>query len=91
VITVDFDAVTWRKSSHSGQEGGTCVELADVSAAWRKSSHSGQEGGPCIELADVTTSVAVRDSKNPGGPKLLFTRHELRTLAAHIKSNTLDS
>ena len=26
-------AITWRKSSHSGSEGGTCVELADLTTA----------------------------------------------------------
>ena len=30
---LEFESVTWRKSSHSGSEGGTCVELADLSAA----------------------------------------------------------
>ena len=38
---------------------------------WRKSSFSG--GGndnACVEVAFVTDSVAVRDSKNPDGPRL---------------------
>jgi hypothetical protein len=26
-------AITWRKSSYSGSEGGTCVELADLTTA----------------------------------------------------------
>jgi hypothetical protein len=26
-------AVTWRKSTYSGSEGGTCVELADLTTA----------------------------------------------------------
>ncbi|WP_312032891.1 DUF397 domain-containing protein [Actinomadura latina] len=25
---------TWRKSSHSTQEGGQCVEMADLETAW---------------------------------------------------------
>ncbi|HEU5155446.1 MAG TPA: DUF397 domain-containing protein [Streptosporangiaceae bacterium] len=29
---LDSEAARWRKSSHSGSEGGTCVELADLSA-----------------------------------------------------------
>jgi hypothetical protein len=41
-------------------------------ADWRKSSHSGDEGA-CLELALVPHHVAVRDSKDPGGPVLLFT------------------
>jgi Domain of unknown function (DUF397) len=27
------DPITWRKSSYSGSEGGTCVELADLATA----------------------------------------------------------
>ncbi|WP_079062606.1 DUF397 domain-containing protein [Peterkaempfera griseoplana] len=42
------DGLTWFKSSHSGTEGGACVE---VGVAWRKSSHSGTEGGNCVEVA----------------------------------------
>jgi hypothetical protein len=56
-----MNEMSWRKSSHSGEEG-NCVELA-----WRKSSHSGEEGN-CVELA--YTPGAVRDSKNPAGPVL---------------------
>lgn len=37
---------------------------------FRKSSHSGgQPDSQCVEVADnVTATVAVRDSKEPGGP-----------------------
>ncbi|MGW1275529.1 DUF397 domain-containing protein [Streptomyces tsukubensis] len=45
-------------------------------AVWRKSSRSGGEQGQCVEVADLTGSlyggIAVRDSKNPDGPALLF-------------------
>ena len=43
-------------------------------AAWRKSTRSGTNG--CIEVAFVEDKVAVRDSKERGGPVLLFTAHE---------------
>jgi uncharacterized protein DUF397 len=33
VIIANSNAVTWRKSSYSGSEGGTCVELADLVTA----------------------------------------------------------
>ncbi|MGR6997056.1 DUF397 domain-containing protein [Yinghuangia aomiensis] len=39
----------WRKSSHSNQQGGNCVELLPWRRlrlpAWRKSSYSNQQGG----------------------------------------------
>jgi hypothetical protein len=41
---------------------------------WRKSTHSGGNGGDCIEVASIDKPlVAVRDSKNPDGPKLSLT------------------
>ncbi len=42
-------------------------------AAWRKSSFSGDNGGDCVEVArNLSYVVAVRDSKDPSGPELLF-------------------
>jgi Domain of unknown function (DUF397) len=49
--------------------------IVDLSrAAWRKSTRSGTNG--CVEVAFVEDKVAVRDSKDRGGPVLLFTAHE---------------
>jgi hypothetical protein len=42
-------------------------------AQWRKSSYSSGNGA-CIEVVDLPEAVAVRDSKDPGGPKLTFSR-----------------
>ncbi|MCX4962878.1 DUF397 domain-containing protein [Streptomyces virginiae] len=62
----NLTGMLWRKSSYSGNTGGDCVECAPLgSAAWRKASYSGTIGG------DGT--VAVRDSKNPGGPVFTVT------------------
>jgi hypothetical protein len=38
---------------------------------WRKSSHSGG-GNDCVEVALFDAGTAVRDSKNPEGPRLSF-------------------
>lgn len=40
-------------------------------AGWLKSSHSGASND-CVEIALVETGAAVRDSKNPDGPRLRF-------------------
>lgn len=41
-------------------------------AAWRKSSYS-NNGGACVEVAtNLPGLVAVRDSKDPSGPSLVF-------------------
>ncbi|MGP4001211.1 DUF397 domain-containing protein [Streptomyces sp. 8N706] len=65
----------WRKSSYSGDDGGQCVECAPLGGAqWYKSSHSSDTGGECVEVAAVPCTVAIRDSKDPSGPALTFTR-----------------
>jgi hypothetical protein len=58
--------------------------------AWRKSTHSGNGGGNCIEVADVTRHVAVRDSKNPDGPRLTFAREAWRAFSRDIQSGIYD-
>jgi hypothetical protein len=46
-------------------------------AIWRKATASGGGGGECVEVAtNLPGVVAVRDSKNPGGPVLTFTPGE---------------
>lgn len=56
---------------------------------WRKSSFS-QGQGACVELADLGDGVAVRDSKDPGGPVLRFTRAELAAFLAGAKAGEFD-
>ncbi|GGL07346.1 DUF397 domain-containing protein [Planomonospora parontospora] len=64
----------------------------DLSAAvWRKSSRSSGNGGQCVEVADNLPSVvAVRDSKDPDGPKLLFTPAEWRTFVVGVRAGEFD-
>lgn len=59
-------------------------------AQWRKSSRSGDTGGACVEVANLLTDVAVRDSKDPDGPKLFFASAEWRAFARRVKSGGLD-
>ncbi len=42
---------------------------------WRKSSRCG-DSGQCVEVAFVDDVITVRDSKDPDGPQLRFTRSE---------------
>ncbi|MET1073375.1 MAG: DUF397 domain-containing protein [Umezawaea sp.] len=61
------EALTWRKSTYSGQGATSCVEIA-----WRKSTYSGEGASSCVEVAFPAEGVAVRDSKNVTGPELAF-------------------
>lgn len=53
---------------------------------WRKASRSKEDGSNCIELAKVSGIVAVRDSQDPNGPKLIFGHSEFRQFANMLKS-----
>ncbi|TDC66948.1 DUF397 domain-containing protein [Actinomadura sp. GC306] len=55
-------------------------------AAWRKSSRSSNNGGNCIEVARISGIVAIRDSKNPHGPKLHLSPHDFRCLTRALKN-----
>jgi hypothetical protein len=53
---------------------------------WRKSSRSNGNGGNnCVEVALGGTAVGVRDSKNPGGPVLVFPATAWDTFLAGAK------
>ncbi|TDB84317.1 DUF397 domain-containing protein [Actinomadura sp. KC216] len=52
---------------------------------WRKSTRSAGTGD-CVEVADVAEGVAVRDSKDPSGPKLTLTLNAWRGLLRDVKA-----
>lgn len=58
-------------------------------AVWRKSTRS-QSNGACVEWADLNDAVAVRDSKDPSGPALIFTRGEWRAFVEGVKDGEAD-
>jgi hypothetical protein len=60
-------------------------------AQWRKSSYSGSNGGACVEVArNLPGAVAVRDSKDPDGPKLAFAPAEWAAFTAGVKAGQFD-
>ncbi|MBB4919164.1 hypothetical protein FHS44_006306 [Streptosporangium saharense] len=67
-------------------------------ARWRKSSLSGNNGGDCVEVAELkgvakghADLVAVRDSKDPEGPKLFFTPAEWDAFLSGVKAGQFGS
>jgi hypothetical protein len=60
-------------------------------AVWQKSNRSGGNGGQCVEVAlGLPGIVAVRDSKDPDGPKLVVTRREWGRFVRDVKTGTYD-
>ncbi|MGI8333503.1 DUF397 domain-containing protein [Actinomadura scrupuli] len=54
-------------------------------ANWRKSRRSLQ-GEDCVEVADLGSAVAVRDSKDPAGPALVFTAAAWRAFFNEVRA-----
>ncbi len=47
-------------------------------------------GGNCVQVARTTQGIAVRDSKNPDGPRLLFTDAEFTAFLHGARSGEFD-
>jgi hypothetical protein len=62
-----------------------------IELSWRKSSYSGNGGGSCVEVAtNLPGIVAVRDSKDRGGPKLTLTEGAWSEFITGIKLGEFD-
>ncbi|SFN78428.1 DUF397 domain-containing protein [Actinomadura madurae] len=57
---------------------------------WRKSGRSGPHGGECVEVAELASGVAVRDSKDPDGPRLVIGGAAWRVFADRVKCSDYD-
>jgi hypothetical protein len=83
----DLSHAAWRTSSYSGQNG-DCVEVA-VIPAWQTSTYSGTNGS-CVEVArNLPGFVAVRDSKDRGGPALRFSSAAWEAFIGRIRTDEL--
>lgn len=58
-------------------------------AAWQKSSYSGALGN-CVEVAALAEEIAVRNSRHPEGPALIFTRAEWAAFLSGTKHGEFD-
>ncbi|WP_424530631.1 DUF397 domain-containing protein [Sphaerisporangium viridialbum] len=59
---------------------------------WRKSSRSNANGGQCVEVGRTGSDrlVRVRDSKDPGGPILVFAWAEWDAFLDGVRRGRLD-
>lgn len=68
---------------------GISAELL-TDATWRKSRHSGAMGN-CVEVAALSNGeIAIRNSRDPQGPALLYTKDELQAFLAGVKDGEFD-
>jgi hypothetical protein len=70
------------------RNGMSAAGLAGVT--WRKSRRSGQLGN-CMEAAALHSGdVAMRNSRHPSGPALIFTHEEMAAFLAGAKDGEFD-
>ena len=69
--------------------GMPATELPEV--AWKKSGRSNPSGN-CVEMTALTNSsdIAVRNSRDPEGPALLYTRSEIAAFVRGAKDGDFD-
>ncbi|MFF5207216.1 DUF397 domain-containing protein [Streptosporangium sp. NPDC000396] len=77
---MDLSNAKWFKSSFSGSNGGDCVEVAELRDVTDGPEHKAGH----IEL------IAVRDSRDPDGPKLFFTPAEWDAFLNGVKADEFD-
>ena len=68
----------------------TTIAGALTDARWFTSSYSNNQGGECVEGAHLPDGrMAIRDSKDPAGPVLLFDAEAWSGFAAAVKDGSL--
>ncbi|MFD7705239.1 DUF397 domain-containing protein [Streptomyces caelestis] len=74
----------------TGYENGVSAH-AISGVRWVKSSASNPEGGNCVEFAALPNGdTALRNSRFPAGPALVFTRSEIEAMLIGAKQGEFD-
>jgi hypothetical protein len=66
------------------------VRASSLNARWVKSRHSNAEGN-CVEIAALSGGdIALRNSRDPDGPALVYTPAEVAAFVAGAKDGEFD-
>jgi Domain of unknown function (DUF397) len=66
------------------------VPAGQLEATWRKATASNPSGS-CVEVSALADGqVAVRNSRHPSGPALIYTRAEIAAFLAGAKAGEFD-
>jgi hypothetical protein len=66
------------------------MERTGRAGGWHRSSACDGADTTCVEVAVRTAGVAVRDSKDPGGPELRFTAAEWDAFVRGVRAGEFD-
>ena len=65
-------------------------DASTLDIEWRKGKRSGNTDN-CVEIGSIGDAVFIRDSKNPAGPALAFTREEWVAALLGAKDGEFDA
>ena len=69
--------------------GMTLTEPERAALSWVKSQAS-TYNGQCVEIASAPGKIAIRDSKNPTGPILVYTPAEFKAFISSVRNGEFD-
>jgi uncharacterized protein DUF397 len=69
--------------------GMTLTEPERAALSWVKARAS-TYNGQCVEIASAPGKIAIRDSKNPTGPILVYTPAEFKAFLSSVRNGEFD-